>query len=342
MKRSVVWLLHIGYWGLYLCLIIVLFGVALKTYKVLQVLLFPPVLLTCFLPGLLGFYTFYTFLFDNWLKKKRLPGFLGLAVSLAGGVGLITFLLLFLLAGMEHATNIQKWGMCFFLVALAAIHGVIGLVLKGFISWYGDIRLKEDLNKRNYETELALVKSQINPHFLFNTINNIDVLIEKDAKKASLYLNKLSGIMRFMLYEAKPDRIPLAKEMVYIEEYIALQRIRTANRDYVQYTVQGEPGNRMIAPMLFISYIENAFKHAAHKKDGSVVDIRLFIENDCIRFYCENKYQRLSVIDDTCKGLGNELLQRRLALLYPAQHTLDIADKDGIYQVSLILYAYEN
>ena len=115
----------------------------------------------------------------------------------------------------------------------AFVNGIIGLVIRGFISWFNDIKIKESLSQKNFEMELNLIKSQINPHFLFNTLNNIDVLIEKDPPKASLYFNKLSAIMRFMLYETKTDKIPLAKELDYITQYIDLQKIRHANPDFV-------------------------------------------------------------------------------------------------------------
>jgi two-component system, LytTR family, sensor kinase len=348
MKKSFIYLLHTGYWLLYGLLIstfvLLMAKGRLSWHELWTSLFLSPLALFCFLPGVLGFYSFYTILFDHFLIRKKHFAFAGFAVVFALAAGMITTVLLALPIAhwMGRTALKEQLLMSVFLAMLAAIHGIIGLVLKGFISWYADIKLKEELNNRNYETELALVKSQINPHFLFNTINNIDVLIEKDATKASLYLNKLSGLMRFMLYETKTDRIPLQKELDYIEEYIALQRIRTANSEYVQYTLQGEPGNRMIAPMLFIAYIENAFKHAAPRKEGHAVNITLCIGSDTILFRCENKYQRATSVNSGHNGLGNELLQRRLALLYPGKHTLDISDQEGIYKVNLTLSTHEN
>src|ERR1044071_687955 len=116
--------------------------------------------------------------------------------------------------------------------------------------------------------ELALIKSQINPHFLFNTINNIDVLIAKDSAKASEYLNKLSGILRYMIYETRNEKISLAGELDYIEKYLELQKIRTANPDYVNFQISGEANNLKIAPMILFPFIENAFKHTENKKNS--------------------------------------------------------------------------
>jgi LytS/YehU family sensor histidine kinase len=213
----------------------------------------------------------------------------------------------------------------------------MGLVLQGFISWYADIKLKEALSKKNHEMELALVKSQINPHFLFNTINNIDVLIQKDAVKASAYLNKLSDIMRFMLYETKTEKIPLAQELEYIEKYIDLQKIRTSNLNYVNYNLQGDAGSLMIAPILFIPFIENAFKHSENKKIDNAININVVIENGKIIFDCENSYSTDTQTKLGHSGLGNELIQKRLNLLYPEKHTLAISDENKIYKVKLII-----
>lgn len=185
--------------------------------------------------------------------------------------------------------------------------------------------------------ELALVKSQINPHFLFNTINNIDVLITKDPEKASDYLNRLSDIMRFMLYESKPDRVLYTREIAYIEKYIDLHKIRNNNPDYVRFEKEGEAANLMIPPMLFIPFIENAFKHVGDKKQQPAIHIRMAVDREAIHFICSNHYfpkNNLSGVDPD-SGLGDQLIRRRLQLLYPDKHTLSITTDNNIYCVSL-------
>jgi len=186
--------------------------------------------------------------------------------------------------------------------------------------------------------ELALVKSQINPHFLFNTINNIDVLITKDATRASEYLNKLSDIMRFMLYETRPAKIALNKELAYIEKFIELQKIRTTNSHYVNYTVKGDARNLMIPPMLLIPFIENAFKHAENKKAENAINIHLDIEHEKFVFKCENFYNQNTQMKQEHSGLGGELIKKRLALLYPGKHKLTITNNNELYRVALSLY----
>lgn len=185
--------------------------------------------------------------------------------------------------------------------------------------------------------ELALIKNQINPHFLFNTINNIDVLIQKDPIKASEYLNKLSDIMRFMLYETKADKIELAKELTYIEKYIELQKIRSSNPTYVNYLLEGNTNNLLIEPMLFIPFIENAFKHTENKSLENAISVKISIHKEMIIFECENKFTVNSQNNSENNGLGNGLIEKRLQLLYPNNHTLEITTENNIYKVKLTL-----
>ena len=348
MKKSVIVSLHLGYWMMYL-LLLFLFAIffaapTLESGKPFHI--FPAFLFFCtfaITPGLAGFYSFYTFLFSKFLNKKKITGLFIYGVLVALVCGILGGVVMTVAHWLHFGPGIFNDGMgsaipiVIIMAFNALVNGIIGLVLRGFIVSYGDIKLKEDLNKKNYEMELALVKSRINPHFLFNTINNIDVLIEKDAAKASAYLNKLSDIMRFMLYETKTEKIELTKELTYIEKYIDLQKIRTTNPNYVNYAVQGNADNRMIAPMLFIPFIENAFKHAENKRVENAISIKINIEKEQITFECENNYTTDTQTGIGESGLGNELIQKRLALLYPGKHTLQITDKDKTYKVRLVI-----
>jgi LytS/YehU family sensor histidine kinase len=224
-----------------------------------------------------------------------------------------------------------------FMSFIAAIAGLAALIIKGFITWFNEIKLKEELMQKNHETEMALIKSQLDPHFLFNTLNNIDVLILKDATEASNYLNKLSDILRFMLYETKTDEILLRKEIEYIEKYIELQKIRTANANYVSFQVIGIPANITIAPMVFIPFIENAFKHSTNKKIDNAITVKLFISKESILFVCENKFDANRKVIQESNGLGNNLIQKRLHLIYPEQHQLEIEKQTNLYSVQLTI-----
>lgn len=294
------------------------------------------------IPGLIGFYGFYGFLFDRYLSKKKYWSFalMSFVVAIfAAIIGAIVELM-----PSVFGSNFFQWNDIFSMIIIlgvmsfgAFVNGIIGLVIRGFISWFNDIKIKESLSKKNFEMELNLVKSQINPHFLFNTLNNIDVLIEKDPPKASLYFNKLSAIMRFMLYETKTDKIPLAKELDYITQYIDLQKIRHTNPNFVQYTVEGVVDFIFIEPMLFIPFIENAFKHARFAKDGIGIKIQLQLTDKIIRFSCENSIGSSTIENEYYGGLGNGLIEKRLNLLYPNQHELVITKSNQHYLVSLTI-----
>lgn len=145
--------------------------------------------------------------------------------------------------------------------------------------------------------------------------------------------------MRFMLYETKAEKIPLKQELSYIEKYIDLQKIRTSNPSYINYSAQGDSDNLMIAPMLFIPFIENAFKHAENKKTDNAINIKISAEKDTITFECENAYSTDTQTKLGHSGLGNELIQKRLMLLYPNKHTLNVTDENNTYKVKLTISA---
>jgi two-component system, LytTR family, sensor kinase len=346
MKKPIVLLLHLLYWVMYLLLIAMFFAILNSgkmhiTFKFLCLVLFlKPFGWSTILPGLLGFYTFYLILFDRFLTKQKILK-LFLSASIFAFIGSIITELIIYIAFHNQGIN---WGpndlftIGFLIAFITLVNGAAGLIMKGFINWYNDIKIKVALNKRNYEMELAMLKSQINPHFLFNTINNIDVLITKDAIRASEYLNKLSDIMRFMLYETRPAKIPLNKELTYIEKFIELQKIRTTNEHYINYSLKGDPANFMIPPMILIPFIENAFKHAENKKAENAININLDVENEKFIFKCENTYNQSTQMKPEHSGLGSEIIKKRLSLLYPDKHKLTITNNNELYKVELSLY----
>lgn len=343
MKKSVIFTLHLGYWTMYLLMLYIIY-IATQIHNSGNLFpgwtMFNTLVSSVIIPAVISFYAAYTFLFPKFLKRKKHIRLFLVGILICIGAALFQDIYLSIVPGPGIFND--EWnsaiGITIILTFIAIISGVTGLIIKGFISWYTDIKLKEDLNKKNYEMELALIKSKINPHFLFNTINNIDILIEKDAVKASSYLNKLSDIMRFMLYETKAEQISIEKELTYIEKYIELQKIRTSNANFVNYSVEGSTANINIAPMLFIPFIENAFKHAEDNKTESAIDIKVSIEKEEIKFICQNKYSAKNHSDIDQSGLGNGLMQKRLTLLYPNKHNLEVTNINGNYEVKLTLF----
>lgn len=347
MKKNVIAFLHVAYWLLYVflwALIILLIAMSIKISKTnpLQTWHFV-IFIASFgiIPAIIGFYTYYLWLFPRFLLPRKILALFvaGLLTALAAGVvsgGIIAFLFpgySFFQEGLYSASPVFA-----VLCTISLLNGGMGLVIKGFITWYAEIKWKEALARRNFEMELALAKALINPHFLFNTLNNIDVLINKDSERASLYLNKLSDILRFMLYETKTEKIPLSKELQYIEKYVDLQKIRAASPNYVQYTVHGQVNDFWIEPMLFIPLVENAFKHSACREKQDAVNINIHIGANTIIFDCKNKYKEDFSTQEEYGGLGMALIQKRLNSLYPNKHTMEITKNGDTYQVKLTLH----
>jgi two-component system, LytTR family, sensor kinase len=307
---------------------------------------FQSVFLFAFLPSFITFYFYYFLVFPKYLKQKKffLSILFGVLISLGAAILSYVLIRFFIETGrMEDMDKDGKngrstaMGVILVITFISTITGIVALVIKGFITWFEEIKLKEELKQKNHETEMALIKAQLDPHFLFNTLNNIDVLIIRDPNEASGYLNKLSDILRFMLYETKTDEILLRKEIEYIEKYIELQKIRTSNANYVTFIVNGIAENKLIAPMVFIPFIENAFKHTTNKKTDNAINVQLTIDDNAIRFVCQNKFDSNRKAMDQNNGLGNELIQKRLNLLYPGKHTLNIVKQTDLYSVHLTL-----
>lgn len=349
MKKSVVALLHIGFWLCYLVLIVIVIGAhyaGVKKGASLDASIinaFKNLFFFALLPSFFTFYLYCFLLFPYFLQKKKYTLTIVFGVMVSALVSFVCYLLLRFSIGVGACKDMDKdqtstpFEVIIFMMFIDTIAGVVGLVMKGFIAWFDDLKFKEDLTKKNYETEMALIKAQLDPHFLFNTLNNIDVLILRDAQMASDYLNKLSEILRFMLYETKTDKIILSKEITYIEKYIELQKIRTDNKDYVSFEVSGDVSNKNIAPMIFIPFIENAFKHTNNKKTLNAIKIRFAITDRKIDFVCENKFNNTGSNNTVGSGLGNELIKKRIQLLYPNKHNLEVTNENELYRVHLTI-----
>ncbi|WP_206507130.1 sensor histidine kinase [Maribacter sp. MJ134] len=339
-KKSIVVGLHIGFWLCYLVLTIVLVVLSLRgeDNNAIVAETTERVLYFTVIPSVICYYLFYFLVFPK-IREKKFVLTITYALLFAIGSSLIGNLLIYIFLGLESLTEREESimvGIAFSsFVCLAT--GIVALITKGFITWYEELKLKEELKQKNHEMEMALVKSQLDPHFLFNTLNNIDILILKDATEASKYLNKLSDIMRFMLFETKADKILLSKEIEYIEKYIALQKIRTANSSYVNFGITGSPNGKTIAPMVFLPFIENAFKHTTNKKLDDAITIRIAIDKEIVKFDCINKFNPNRKIRQENSGLGNTLIEKRLNLLYPEKHTLEVEKGKEQYSVRLTI-----
>lgn len=212
---------------------------------------------------------------------------------------------------------------------------VCGFLFKTCVEWFKDRKIRAELETDRDASQLELLKSKLDPHFLFNNLNNIDVFIQEDPQLASEYLKKLSDILRFMLYEANTSKIPLTKEIEYINKYIDLQKIRTSNINFVKFEINGDATNKRISPMILIHFIENAFKFAANKKIEDAVVVRLDISGKHLSFFCKNHISSAQEIGPVKNGLGIQLLRQKLDLLYRKDYTLITKEENNWYIVTL-------
>jgi len=194
-----------------------------------------------------------------------------------------------------------------------------------------------NLEKQNYASELALLRSQINPHFLFNTLNNINALIAKDSDKSYRSVLKLSEIMRYMLYEAKNEFVPLNNEISYLNSFIGLLSLRLDDPEFIKLSIKGQVDHVMVAPMLLVPFIENAFKHGEKEAPSPGILISLEISDNMIIYEVINYLSVRQKISDPTSGIGIQNLKRRLELIYPGNHSLTAFTEGERYIARLTL-----
>jgi hypothetical protein len=196
--------------------------------------------------------------------------------------------------------------------------------------------------KEKAEAELNFLKAQINPHFLFNSLNAVYFLIDKKNVAARDALHKFSEMLRYQLYECSDNRIPIEKEIGFLKDYVDLQQLRMSENASIQFRCEKEVSRFSIEPLLLIPFVENSFKHLSHYSNGrsNEVQINLSRKNDSMVFSVYNTTEeRKKHFKDGGIGLSN--VQKRLALLYPGKHHLEVKEKDGWFGVELQLSLYQ-
>ncbi|NQU55515.1 MAG: histidine kinase [Bacteroidetes bacterium] len=195
----------------------------------------------------------------------------------------------------------------------------------------------QEIEKEKTISELKALKSQINPHFLFNSLNSIYSLARKKSESVPGKIIQLSDLMRHIIYESDIDFIPLEKEVEMVRNYIELQNLRTVEKDKIKLDVVGEIDGKKIAPLLFLPFVENSFKHGLKGGGKNVfVDIKIEVSGKILIFEIENSKGKTTEINNSkYKGIGIENVQKRLDLIYPGLHLLKISDKEETFKVLL-------
>ncbi|VXB99576.1 Histidine kinase [Flavobacterium sp. 9AF] len=207
--------------------------------------------------------------------------------------------------------------------------------VKLFQKWVSNIQLISELKQAKTNAELEQLKNQINPHFLFNMLNNANVLTKKDPDKASQVLMKLSDLLRYQLYDSARNKVLLTSDIHFLEDFLNLEKVRRDNFDFL-ISKEGELNGIQIPPLLFISFVENAVKHNNDTSKSSFVNLYFNVQNNELYFKCENSKPLLKAVTKT-GGLGLTNIKRRLELLYGSSHQLRIVESNDLFQVTLTI-----
>ncbi|WP_298316561.1 sensor histidine kinase [uncultured Aquimarina sp.] len=268
---------------------------------------------------------------------KILPLFLNNRRSLGAALFLLnvfffTFLGVFLLSSFFNNFQLK--------MLLNVFGGVLLVILFGTA-----LKLARDSffrRQEEREAELKLLKAQLNPHFLFNTLNNLYGLSVVKSEKLPDLMLKLSDLLRYSLYETKEMFVPLEKEIKYLENYISLEKIRLEDKADIQFNIEGIVSSAVIAPMLLIVFVENAFKHLGvlgNMKSKVLVDIE--VGESLLVFQCVNTIDSLDInhndLEKGKSGIGLQNAKKRLDLMYPEKHQLQIVQQEDSYRVELTL-----
>ena len=275
-------------------------------------------------------------LIPRYLFRKHYISYFGLVLLLIVGYLIVQSLYDYYLFGFIISPN--KGGQLSASLAYNFTHTSLYLLLtvalKFSIDWYEQNKLLHEVRVEKLQTEVNYLRSQVNPHFLFNALNNLYALTIKKSDQAPYVVLKLSELMEYMLYESDADYVPLEREVNYLRNYLELEKIRQGNHADIQLTVTGNMDHCQIPPFLILPLVENAFKHGISKT----------IHNAYLHIYIEvNTVLSVKVVNNKLQfqrsevngGIGLVNLKKRLELLYPGRHTLDIINGSIQYEVLL-------
>ncbi|HEX8547825.1 MAG TPA: histidine kinase [Cytophagaceae bacterium] len=330
-KRTIKWIAHLLYWlGYWLFTIdymvkwAALNSIPGSYYKGV---LYSSAYICIFM---LFVYVNYFFAFPKYFLSKKFIAY-AVAVLLSAGVGVLIKVnvdLLFLPSrpawayGWEHyASSILPFSFNYILVTLLCL----------IEAWMGKLKSETQLKNSQLEAELKWLKTQIDPHFLFNALNNIYTLTYLQSEEAAPKILKLSEMMRYMLEDANLPSVPIEKEIAYLQNYIGLHKMKKKKSDNIVFEVNSNASNCLIEPLLFINFVENCFKHSAIESDDSWIRIYFTVFDDKIIFIAENTVHVRNTSSRQKIGINNAL--KRLDLLYPGQHKVNITSNDNTYKV---------
>ena len=338
MKKAGIVSLHIMFWVIIIALPQYL--MIINTENIPREITYYALIMMLFIP--LTFYLFYLYVVPFTLESnvKRINSILIYSVITIALILLKTGLLILIdrFSDLDFVSHnlfgfrqqfVEDFNIAFFMI--------MAILLRISMYWIRDQRQKTELALREHQLELELLKTQLNPHFFFNTLNNIYSLVYKKSDNAPAAVMKLSEIMRYLIYGSKAELVPLEKEVEQLENYIELEKLRIKDPDFIDYHITGDISSHIIPPMLLITFAENAFKHGKRKVKSPGINIEITAEKDRLTYSVKNYLLIEPNNSPHGEGLGMQNTRRRLELLYPDKHSLRIDRDNNSYEVKLEL-----
>lgn len=284
------------------------------------------------------FYLNYLVYIPNFLNKKKYTAYaIVVAITIIifglGKYGIGLFFKPYVLIHMKQVLSFWQYFIGTVFTSLTFVF--LSTVLKFTTDWFLNERIQRDLENQRLNAELSFLKSQINPHFLFNSLNSIYSLAYQRSETTPDAILKLSEIMRYMLYECNDNEVALQKELQYLQNYIELQKIRFGENAYIDFKINGKVDGQQIVPLLLIAFIENAFKHGVANDPEAAIRILIETDKNHLYFFIQNRKHNNN--RDNLGGIGLMNVKRRLDLLYPGRYKLNIVNEDEIYTCELSL-----
>ena len=338
--RSIGWIIHLVAWGIVFCMPFFFTGRNMEevtTERYIRFIIVP-------LSFMALFYLDYFLLIPWYIFVQKTGKFLLVNAALIILTMIAVHALMQLLPPPEmempprpapDATEVT-----FFLLRNAMMYALVAglsVAIRITARWYEQESTRKELERVRVEAELKNLKSQLNPHFLFNTLNNIYTLILLSPDRAQCAVHDLSKLLRYVLYESNLPAVPIEKEMDFVRNYVELMRIRLPESTDLKIAIDVQEAGLLIAPLLFISLIENAFKHGVSLSGASYIWINLQESEGSVRCDIENSYFPKDSADRSGSGIGLTNLRKRLELIYPGKYTFSAQREGASYHVKLNL-----
>ena len=290
------------------------------------------------------FYINYIVLIPELIKKRKqyvwyiVCFVLLIAVSVGIKVCVALYNPEYVLQYITHDGKVHNIPISSYIVTVVFIAGfflVSSCIIKFAVDWFSNERIQRNLESEKKDMELQFLKSQLNPHFLFNSLNNIYSLAYQKSDKTADAILKLSEMMRYMIYESNDSWVSLDKEVHYVESYVELQKLRFKDGAAVEISINGVIDGQKIVPLILISFVENAFKHGVANDKEDPIKINIIANQKILHFSVTNKKNTTN--KDAIGGVGLNNVERRLQLLYPDRYKLNIVNTPDHYTTELML-----